>query len=199
MADSYWNAGSDPYQYPDSQLLKNIPDIRNAAALDAFEQRATMLRLDEMIAAITGKPIDFAMWRTIHQILFQDVYRWAGDIRTVQLAKGTTVFAMPEHIEAEAKRLFAQLAKEDFARLGRDQLVARFAYYFGELNALHPFREGNGRTQKLLFDEIARRAGHRIDWARMNTDSLLRAVIEAFKEQDYRLLTQLFDVALQTI
>ena len=199
MADSYWNAGSDPYQHPGSKLLKNIPDIRNAAALDAFEQRATMLRLDEMIAAIVGKPIDFPMWRTIHRVLFQDVYAWAGDIRSVQLAKGTTVFAMPEHIQAEADRLFAQLAIEDLPALSRDRLTARFAYYFGELNALHPFREGNGRTQKLLFDEIARRAGYRIDWAAMDTDSLLQAVIAAFNNQDYRSLTQLFDATLHSI
>lgn len=67
--------------------------------MEVFEQRATTLRLDEVIEAVADKPIDMALWRTIHRILFQDVYTWAGKIRTVQLAKGDTVFAMPEHIE----------------------------------------------------------------------------------------------------
>jgi cell filamentation protein len=199
MADSYWNAGSDPYQYPGSQVLKNIPDVRNAAALDAFEQRATILRLDEVIVAIADQPINFATWQTIHRILFQDLYRWAGDVRTVQLAKGTTVFAIPEHIHAEAERLFTQLAAENLERASRDQVAGRFAFYFGELNALHPFREGNGRTQKLLFDEIGRRIGYRIDWARIHTDSLLKAVIAAFNRQDYDSLTHLFDTAMLSI
>jgi cell filamentation protein len=105
MPGSYWNRESDPYQYPDSAVLKNLPDIRDQQTLDIFEQRATALRLDEVIVAIAGESISLSMWRTIHRLLFQDVYAWAGEIRTVQLAKGSTVFAMPGHIESEATRI----------------------------------------------------------------------------------------------
>lgn len=196
MTNSYWNTESDPYQYPDSPILKNLPDIRDADSLEVFEQRATALRLDEMIAAIADGPIQLEAWQTIHRILFQDVYDWAGQIRTVQLAKGNTVFALPEHIEAEAKRIFDKFGRENFATLSRDVLISKLAYYFGELNVLHPFREGNGRTQKLLFDEIVRRYGYSIDWAKMGVDTLLKAVIAAFHKQDYKLLVELFDLSL---
>lgn len=196
MTESYWNKESDPYQYPKSEVLKNIPDIREAEALEIFEQRVTSLRLDEVIAAIADKPINLTTWQIIHRTLFQDVYAWAGKIRTVQLAKGNTVFAMPEHIEAEAKRIFESFAKENIETSDHDNYAARLAYYFGELNVLHPFREGNGRTQKLLFDEISRRADYNIDWAKMAVDELLQAVIAAFHKQDYKPLKTLFKAAL---
>ena len=197
MTASYWNTDSDPYQYPGTQLLNNLPDIRTAAALESFEQRAMALRLDEMPVAIAETPMGLAAWQTIHRILFQDVYSWAGQIRTVQLAKGNTVFAMPEHIEAEAKRVFDKLQREHQEALNHNQLVSRLAYYFGELNVLHPFREGNGRTQKLLFDEIARRARYRIDWAEMDVDTLLEALIAVYRQQQYEVLERLFEMALQ--
>jgi cell filamentation protein len=197
MTDSYWNTNPDPYQYPDSPVLKNLPDIRDAAALDKFEQRATALRLDEMIAAVANVPMSLGTWQTIHRILFQDVYEWAGQIRTVQLAKGDTVFAMPGHIDGAAKRIFDRLKHENLTALNPEQFVSKLAFYFGELNVLHPFREGNGRTQKLLFDEIARRCEYEIIWEKMDVDVLLQAVITAFDKQDYMPLEQLFDAALQ--
>lgn len=117
---------------------------------------------------------------------------WAGEIRTVQLAKGGTVFAMPEHITAAAKRIFSEMQREDFASLERSAFILRLAYYFGELNILHPFREGNGRTQKLLFDEIARRYQYTIDWAKIGVDELLQALITAFHKHDHLLIAELF-------
>ncbi|MEZ5690495.1 MAG: Fic family protein [Rickettsiales bacterium] len=193
MTQSYWNQDSDPYQYPDSPVLRNIPDIPDQKALELFEHRATALRLDEVIQAISKSSINLTAWQTIHRTLFQDVYAWAGEIRSVQLAKGSTVFAMPEHIEAEAKRIFNQMAADDLTDPNR------MAYYFGELNVLHPFREGNGRTQKLLFDEIARRVEKQIIWSEMGVDELLKAVIAAFHHQDYQTLEKLFSLAIKPL
>lgn len=196
MTESYWNKESDPYQYRGSPVLKNLPDIRDPNILETFEQRTTALRLDEVIAAVANAPINLATWQMIHRLLFQDVYAWAGEIRTVQLAKGTTVFAIPEHIETEAKRIFETFANEELMTLDRMHFTLRLAYYFGELNVLHPFREGNGRTQKLLFDEVARRTGYDIDWAKMDVSALLQALITVFHKQDYKPLERLFNVAL---
>ncbi len=193
MSDSYWNERSDPYQYPDSTVLKNIPDIRDAAALELFEKRVTALRLDEVLEAIAHSPIALESWQIIHRILFQDVYAWAGEIRTVHLAKGNTVFAIPEHIESQAEKIFSSMASDDLSD------PARLAYYFGELNVLHPFREGNGRTQKLLFDEIVRRDKKAIEWSVMDVSVLLNALISAYQTQDYKPLEQLFAKALRDI
>lgn len=196
MSESYWNKESDPYLYLDSPVLKNLPDIRDADALEVFESRATALRMDEVIGAVITTPITFALWRDIHRTLLQDVYEWAGEIRSVQLAKGDTVFAMPQHIEAAASRIFDEFSGENFGVLDRAHYVSRLAYYFGELNVLHPFREGNGRTQKLLFKEITRRHGYILDWSRIEVDALLRALIMAYRKQDYTFIEALFREAL---
>lgn len=196
MTTSYWHNQSDPYQYKNSKILKNIPGIRDLAVFEAFEQRATTLRFEEAIAVLTEAQINLTLWKKIHYIIFQDVYRWAGKIRTVQLAKGSSVFAMPEHISAEAKRIFNELNKENIHSYKPNLFIERLAYYFGELNVLHPFREGNGRTQKLLFNEIARRAGYGITWSIIDEKALLKAVIIAFNKQDFSLIAKLFKKAV---
>lgn len=193
MSEPYWNEHSDPYQYANSTILKNIPGILDPAALEQFEKRVTTLRLDEVLEAIAHDPISLESWQSIHRILFQDVYAWAGEIRTVHLAKGRTVFAMPEHIASQAENIFSALAGDNPSD------PSRLAYYFGELNVLHPFREGNGRTQKLLFDEIVRRDKKAIAWHVMDVNVLLNALITAYQKQDYTPLADLFKTALRDI
>lgn len=170
MTESYWDSSSDSYVYPGTRILKNIPGIHDEQALITFEQRATALRYDETMASIKGAPLILVTWKKLHKTLFQDVYAWAGEIRHVQLAKGNTVFAMPEHIERQADELFAKLKSENLKDVSSNTRADRLAYYFAELNVLHPFREGNGRTQKMLFDEI-KGAGRSI---RLTMPSLLR-------------------------
>lgn len=196
MIDSYFSDSADPYQYPDSSVLSNIPGIKDADTLEKFEQRMSTIRADEVAAHIISQPVNLAMWQIIHRILFQDVYEWAGEIRSVQLAKGDTVFAHPPYIEAEAERIFKGLAEDNLFEANQETFVSRIAYYFGELNTLHPFREGNGRTQKMLFDEIAKRAGYIINWSLIDADALLKAAITAFRIQDCQQLTQLFSRAI---
>jgi len=196
MIQSYWNNESDPYQYPGTGVLRNIPGIKDGRNLETFEQRATSLRLEEAVQAVSGLPLNFALWQTLHRVLFQDVYEWAGHVRTVQIAKGNTVFAMPLHIEAEADRLFGEMNAEQLIKLDHSKFSSRLAYYFAELNVLHPFREGNGRTQKLVFDEITRRAGFDIDWETISVEKLLEALVLTFRKQDYSQLEALFKTAI---
>jgi len=99
---------------------KNIPNIRDSKTLQTFEQRATALRLDEALAAIKGKPLTLLTWQKLHQILFQDVYPRAGEIRKVQLAKGNTVSVIPEHIRTQAKEIFDRLQTENLSPLNTE-------------------------------------------------------------------------------
>ncbi len=89
--------------------------------------------------------------RQVHRRLFADVYPWAGEVRVCQLAR-TAQFANPEFIQPQADQLFAQLAAENRLHdLARAALVDRLTHYLAEINALHPFREGNGRTQRAFL------------------------------------------------
>jgi cell filamentation protein len=94
--------------------------------------------------------------RAFHQHLFQDVYDWAGQLRTVNIVKGNTPFAFANALLAASNVLFTELAVENLLRdLDHNQFVNRAAHYLTELNALHPFREGNGRNRNAFLTQLA--------------------------------------------
>ncbi|MCF6291874.1 MAG: Fic family protein [Robiginitomaculum sp.] len=195
----YWNSHSDAYQYPNSTVLRNRFDARDGAELEALELNATLARMPEVQSFIQNQKITFKLWQNIHRILFQDVYEWAGKTRTVQLSKGGTLFAHPEHIQSEADRVFKELRGENYLRdLPKTELSQRLAYYFSECNALHPFREGNGRVQKLLFSELVRRLGYRIEWKQLSNDEHLRGVTDGYHNR-FDTLTVIFERIIRPI
>jgi fido (protein-threonine AMPylation protein) len=119
--------------------------------------------------------------RHIHRYLFQDVYASAGEFRTVPIAKGNSFFARPEHIQAELQRVFHQLAGEQSLRgIDPSGFCQRAAHYLGEINALHPFREGNGRAQREFIRELAVESGYEIEWDLVTQDEMLTASVASF-------------------
>jgi cell filamentation protein len=93
----------------------------------------------------------------------------AGQIRTVSIAKGSP-FCLPRYIESSSASIARALGNESFPRgLERGAFIDRLAFYLGEVNAVHPFREGNGRTQRAFFEQLARDAGFNLDWQHLDT------------------------------
>jgi cell filamentation protein len=99
-------AGADPYCYPGTAVLKNIPGLRLQEDLDRFEAAATTQRADEPLPA--GR-LSVSHYYAVHRHLFQDVFAWAGKPRTVRLAKDGSAFCYPEYIQSEMRILFAGL------------------------------------------------------------------------------------------
>ncbi|MCZ4496407.1 MAG: filamentation induced by cAMP protein Fic, partial [Thermoleophilia bacterium] len=156
----------DPYVDPASGCLRNRLGITNRIDLQNAERSASLLR--EQSIRLHGLPGDYDLphLQAFHRSVFQDVYPWAGEIRTCELAR-THPFCRPEYIEEQATQLFTNLADEDHLRqLERTDFVDRLTHYFSEINAIHPFREGNGRTQRIFFEQLARDAGYALDWSR---------------------------------
>ena len=111
---------------------------------------------------------DLTHLQAVHKRIFGDIYPWAGQIRTVTVAKKAT-FCLPQYIESSAAVIFGKLRDERFLRgLGRDAFIRRLAYYLGEVNALHPFREGNGRAQRAFFEQLARDVGFTLSWQHLD-------------------------------
>jgi cell filamentation protein len=109
------------------------------------------------------------------------VYTWAGRIRTVRIAKKGSMFAYPEHIDREMRRLFRRLADEHyFRRLDAATFATKSAHFLAELNAIRPFREGNGRTQLTFLSLLAETAGHPLDLARLSPAAVLSAMVRSF-------------------
>lgn len=89
---------------------------------------------------------------------------------------------MDEYIEDQATQLFLNLADEDHLHnLERAEFVDRLTHYFSELNAVHPFREGNGRTQRIFFEQLAREAGYVLDWSQTTEHENVEACVAAIE------------------
>ena len=173
-----YDAVSDAYCYPGTTVLKNRAGLRNQTDLDFFEEEATAQRFAE---PLPPGIFDLRHLCRIHQHLFQDVYPWAGALRTVRISKGGTAFCYPENLQRELGRLFADLAKQqDLSGLDADIFAERSAHFLAELNAIHPFREGNGRTQLSFLAALADYAGHLFTLERIEPKAMLDAIITSF-------------------
>lgn len=170
----------DPYVYPGTTVLRNKLSITDGPALAQREGELIFARTLQLGKRPVKGRFDLAHLRAIHRRLFQDVYSWAGEIRTVAISKGNTLFALPQYIEPYGNQLFAGLDSEGQLKgLGHDDFARRAAYYFGEINALHPFREGNGRTQREFMAQLAREARYVLDWTRVDREALVEASIRS--------------------
>lgn len=179
MPDKY-GVGQDHYCYPGSDVLVNLLGITDSEKLSAAEVEFTMLRLREY-RYTSFNSFSFSSLKNIHFYLFQDLYAWAGETRTVDISKGGTRFATMSRVEPESTKLFDQMRREDFLTgLGNPEFFERLAHYFCELNVIHPFREGNGRAQRLLFELLAINAGFEIRWQLVPTAFWIPANISAY-------------------
>ena len=170
----------DPYAYPGTDVLINKLDIRDPEALKLADADLAYQRLDEMYDDPVTGAFDLDHLRAIHRRLFGDLYAWAGERRTVAIAKDYSLFALPAYLAQVADALFGELRREHYlVGLPKDELVARLAYYLGELNALHPFREGNGRTQREFIRLLALQAGFHVSWEKTSREEMTQASIEA--------------------
>ncbi len=178
MTDAGYEAFDDPYPYRGTTVLKNRARLRDPDLLEAFELEMTALRAEEPLPA--GR-FDPSHYRAIHRHMFRDVYAWAGRYRTVRTTKANATFCFPEHIERSMDVLFRRLVGPPFTSGGSPEAFdAAAADFMAELNAIHPFREGNGRTQLIFLHLIAARAGHPIEVGRVRRATFLPAMIASF-------------------
>jgi cell filamentation protein len=176
---------SDPYTYPGTDILRNIPDIRDPQRLAAFEANATAARLVELDAAPLKGKFDVAHVRAIHRHIFQDVYLWAGEFRTVNISKSGHLFGAAAFVEPSVQEVLRLLRGENHLRGAEPQVFAKRAgFYMGEINAIHPFRDGNGRAQREFIRALAIQAGFVIDWTKVARDQMMAASIESFTTGD---------------
>ena len=181
MSDLY-EAGTEPYCYPGSLVLRNKLDIRDAALLEEVESLYSQKRLTDLYtdSLVSGR-FGFRHLSRIHQYIFQDVYSWSGQIRTVRIHKGQTTFAYPEHIAAEADRIFDKLRQERFLQgYLLPVLLERLSWYVGELNVLHPFREGNGRALRAWLRQLGQHNGLLFHFEQLEAAEWLQASIAAY-------------------
>jgi cell filamentation protein len=190
MLDKY-GVGQDPYCYPGTAVLRNLLGITEFGILSEAERALSEVAAESIEFA--PPPYDLSYLRTLHQRLFSDLYDWAGEVRTVDISKDETHFCMTSRIEPEANKLFDSLAKANwFQYLDRASLITASAELFGDLNVVHPFREGNGRAQRILFEHIIVNAGYGISWWAVDAQEWIQANIDAVV-CDYDALKSVFE------
>jgi len=183
----------DPYVYPGTTVLRNKLGIRDAAKLDHAERRLVVDRIAEGIP--TGD-FDLAHLKAIHRHLFQDIYAWAGKLRTVEISKGGSQFMFRQYIETGMADVHKRIVKaHTFAGTSPSQFAASASIIIGDVNHIHPFREGNGRTQLHYLKQLAERAGHSLDLRKLDPQQWIGAS-KAANRAEYALMESALLAAL---
>jgi cell filamentation protein len=192
--------GLDPISadcYPNTTTLINKFDIRNDTQLAEIEVVLVSVHAAEWESSPGRDDFSFRHYRAIHEYLFSELYQWAGTIRTVNITKKGTRFCPADNVELLAERVFAGLKSQNFLRdLSRDAFIEAIVDFYCLTNYLHPFREGNGRTQRLFISQLVRSAGYEFNFSDIDVDLLMVATIQAAQGVS-DLLRKVFDEAVR--
>jgi cell filamentation protein, protein adenylyltransferase len=196
---------SDPYIDAQSGILRNRFGLTDQKSLDRAEAdvvsaRSILLQLNPLKGNFDSEHL-----KAIHSYLFRDVYVWAGQFRTIPLAKAEDIrgervirFSSPDLIEEELKQVFDELAAEHFLEgLPRREFARKIAALFSEINRIHPFREGNGRTQRQFVRQLADSLGYKLHFEVVSKERLVQASILS-ANGDTAMMERLLDEITET-
>lgn len=179
MSDLY-EARNSIYCYKDSDVLVNKFDIHDNKKLEEIERKIVLAKLYELRQNHQIGNFDITHFVGIHKFLFEDIYPFAGLFRNENIAKENFSFAEWEYIEEQLKKLLDKLKEENYLQeLDRNTFIKRLSYYMAELNVLHPFREGNGRTIREFIRQLAYKNGYVLNLKNINPKDMLYACIRS--------------------
>lgn len=181
------------YCYTDTDILINKLNIHDAKRLEEAEIKLVSIRLYQLYKKPARGKFDYNHLCRIHKHIFQDIYSWAGYQRRVDIAKGNSLFCPAWNIRGYTGDIFPRFYKHCMdVRDSREQFVRIFSAYYADLNALHPFREGNGRSQREFARELCLKCGYLFDLTRTCRDEMLQGSIESMEKGDNTKLESVF-------
>ena len=184
----------DPYVYPATSILQNRLGITDAVFLEKQERSLVVLRAR---SDIPRGSFDLSHLRAIHRHLFQDVYDWAGELRTVEISKGDQQFQFRKYIVTGMADVHGRLVRSGFLKgLSSAQFAEQASVIVGDINYIHPFREGNGRTQLQYLKQLAHGAGHSLDLVHIPAARWIEASISSHSA-DYEPMAAAIAAALK--
>lgn len=168
------------YCYPDSDVLKNKLNIMDRNELKQAEEEITSLKQYMLMESPIKGKFTKTQLMNIHRFLFEDIYQFAGHIRREQISKGDTMFFPPHLINQELDKVFFKLHNDNMLyETDKKRQIERLSYIMSELNIIHPFREGNGRSIRELIRCMALHYGFTLDWSLVDRDTMLDAAIRS--------------------
>lgn len=166
--------------YPNTTCLINKFDIKDAKKLSQIEAEITFAKAAVLESGEVKPPFDFEYYKSIHRFLFEDLYYWAGELRKVDISKKGTLFCKANELENLCKACFNRLEKANyFKELSREKFVEEIVDLYQTTNFLHPFREGNGRTQRIFISKLIKYNGYDFNFSNINPDLIMIATIKA--------------------
>ena len=181
------------YCYPDSNVLKNKLNIRDNKLLKTAEEEITLIKQMELLKNPIKGNFSKAHLMNIHKFIFEDIYPFAGKIRKEQISKADTLFYPPNLIDRELDKVFAKIKEKNMLKeTDEEKVYDNLAYVMAELNIIHPFREGNGRSIREFIRLMAKRMGYDLNWGNVDKEELLEASI--LSVDDYRVLIRILEV-----
>ena len=188
----YELSGAQEDCYPGTTVLINRFNIQDQALLSLVEQKLVTGLAARLEKNTAFDHVDFPFYLHLHEELFGDLYDWAGTVRKITISKKGTVFCSAEKIEQVAENIFSRLKQENYlSGLDFDTFINELARLYDDLNMLHPFREGNGRTLRLFITLLVRNSGRVIYFDQCDADLLIIATIQA-AQGSIDLLRQVF-------
>lgn len=186
------------YCYEQSEVLINNFNVQDPEQLKEIERLLTGARLLELYKKPLKGKFDVNHLKRIHFHIFQDIYSWAGQFRIVDISKGT-LFCHAEFIEKEVKKLLTQLKKENFLQgLETPRTIERAAYFLAEINAIHPFRDGNGRAQREFLRELMLSCGYHVDYSKIEPKAMIDVSIASYAGDNGPLIKLLNSCTVKT-
>lgn len=174
--------------YEGTSVLINKFDIRDGNQLDIIEQGITGALIAKASIEIPFEDVDFNFYKMLHRYIFSDLYEWAGGVRTVNMSKKGTNFCPYDEIEEQGNRIFNRLNKSNyFKNLSFEEFIEEFTQLYCGLNYLHPFREGNGRVQRLFLSMLVSNYGKKIDFSKIDKDLFMIATIKSVSGDTFML------------
>ena len=179
--------------YPGTTVLVNRFGLQTQGELDAVEAALVTAKASQWEEKPQCTTFDFAHYKAIHKYLFGELYSWAGETRTINISKKGTQFCPAAEIPRVGNAVFNRLKEQDFFKnFSKDTFTEEIVDFYERTNELHPFREGNGRTQRVFLAQLAQNAGYRLDFACVDPDELMIATIYAAQGMDEQLKALFF-------
>lgn len=183
------------YCYPDSNVLKNKLNIKDNKLLKTAEEEITLIKQMELLKNPIKGNFSKTHLMNIHKFIFEDVYSFAGKIRREQISKADTLFYPPTLINRELDKVFTKIKEENMLNeIDRKKVFNNLAYVMAELNIIHPFREGNGRSIREFIRLMAKRMGYNLNWGNADKEELLEASI--LSVDNYKVLINVLEKTL---
>lgn len=191
---------TDPYLWPGTDCLRNKLGLKDPDLLAEYEDRIVSSRDVELARQTLPGEYNLQHYQKFHWWLFRDVYDWAGQARVVNVAKDGLMFGSWQYLDEEVSAVLERLATDHWMiGLNRRSFVEKLSFYYGELNARHPFREGNGRTQRAFLRQLSAAAGWRLDWSALNKEDNIAACRDNLLQASHVQLTQVLEPVITRI